>query len=214
MCFKANTGGGATRSWVLFADGYGFYLFTDVSSTGGAYTACGFSDLYSLNPTVDTYRTAVYGNGQSSISSANAFAERLGAMYTPGSTSPWTGTGVLNMFAARAMGGGGTSVQIPPAGDNTISNPTGNYGFRNGSSPFGPTNVQMLNPIKVYETSGQLRGFHRGMFHSTHPASNYANGAIIPGGGDYAGKTFECIGPGWNGTFWIVETSNTVLTNT
>ncbi len=211
QCSKGDTNG-SSRSWVIYADAYGFYMFNALSSTGVNWSACGFGDIYALNPTVDTYRTAVYGNGQSGMNATNQYSERLGAMYLPGGQYPWN-PGIPHHYAARTGAGGGSSTLVTLVGNESLPNTNGPFGYRNGAVPFGPANVQMLSPVKVHETSGQLRGYQRGMYFSNHPGSNYANGFTFPGGGDYVGKTFECIGPGWNGSYWIVETSNTVLTN-
>ena len=102
------------------------------------------------------------------------------------------------------VGGGDSLVALPYGlvtnGYMACPNPTdGNYYF---------------SPIWLIDSAASsLRGKYRGIYQSLHAMSNFVDGQIIQGGGQYAGKTFMVVKQGYNGGYWILETSNTLLTN-
>ncbi len=221
LVFKSDTNG-ASRPWTIFADGYGFLLFTDITAAGGVIAGHGFGDIYSYNLSDDN-RCAVFGNGSGGTNVNGVIFDRL-AMATGSSTNIYAvATGDIDgLYMAGPAGSGGASTRFIPFGDTAAQKNTGGSGYSSyyGTLPLGPANSHMIAPVRLMNTSGLIRGRIRGLYHPLHPGINYSNGGVFNGGGDYAGKTFMTIGPGGSSSvnlagsgFWIVETSNTLLNN-
>ena len=214
VAVKSTTSDATLRSWILFADAYGFQFFVDSDSSGTAWMGCGFGDIFSAKLTTDTYRCMVNGNSFTAVNAANSMSDKIGIPYNAGSTNAYNSAGVTAHYVARTMGGGGGSVQVTPVGDASVVAATAtNVSNRAGVIPFNPNTPQFIFPIRVFEFNGTYRGRMRGVYHTAHPTNNYTNGTTFSGSGDYAGKTFQVVGTAVNGGLWIMETSNTLDNN-
>jgi hypothetical protein len=81
-------------------------------------------------------------------------------------------------------------------------------------TPNGPDNSLFVAPIQCFEVASLfIRGRLRGLFSIPHLTANFSDGQTFQGSNDYAGKTFQIIKVGYNGSMWVVETSATVETN-
>ncbi len=215
------------RPWIMFADQYTFYLFilTGDSTATTYFPAC-FGDIFSLHGTADRYRCFIAGRqGVNSITLANG--EGMDSLMSPWSIAaiayPPSGVAVTNCgrYMPRTWGGGGTSAPITAVGDFSVVTPASpsanNFACAlQGAlpTPNGPDNSYYVAPLRVSEIStGVMRGRFRGLYQVCHPSSQFSDGQVFAGSGDYAGKTFQIIKQGITLGFWAVETSNTVETN-
>ena len=124
-------------------------------------------------------------------------------------------------YIARTFGGTAGSLPITKKGDAAFgptANATAPYSYGIAGilqCPSGGDNSLYFSPIWIVEpNSPSLRGRMRGMYQPLHSAANFADGQIIQGSGDYAGKTFMFIRPGISlGSVFALEISPTVETN-
>lgn len=213
------------RPWILFGDAYTFYLFVQAGDTVGTnlYYTYWFGDLFSLKQTPDNYKCMIRGR----VASQNN-----------ASTYRFDGSDLLvqlkaavrpHFFAARDAGGAGTSAALNIIGDSgkntpqSLSTPAGGSETAcemAGVLPFpNPTDGAVyLSPLFVSEQSnGIIRGRLRGLYHMSHPSTNFIDGQQFSGANEYAGKIFQCVKTGpasfVDATVWIVEISPTVETN-
>lgn len=209
---KSATADAAGRAWICFADSLTFYLFIASGDTAGVYMALWFGDFFSLGGSGDAYRCMLFGNPAENSAGLSA----IGGPYDCLGTLSSTLANIKN-YCPRTFGGGGSSIAIfltgaISLGAGATSTPVANIGVL--QVPNGTDNAYYLPPVFVVDAAAkQLRGRLRGMFHSAHPLATFADGQVISGAGDYAGKTLQVVSRSVNLGLWVLETSNTVETN-
>ena len=198
------------RSWICFADSLTFYLEIASGDAAGVYFPLWFGDFFSMGGAGDDYRCMILGRpGENSAAAASD-----DIIY------PWNVVlaNALGLFVPRAYGGGGSSVQMLKKGSEAmLALPIG----ANGSAaigalqtPNGADGSYYLPPIWLgHPVINQLRGRFRGVYMSGHPLATFADGQVIAGAGDYAGKTLQAVSKTVTLAMWFFETSNTVETN-
>jgi hypothetical protein len=199
------------RAWICFADSLTFYMFVATGDTLGYYHTFWFGDFFSLGGSTDAYRCLIQGNAVENSGAASATNMTADTIST---TSVASANG---FFASRTSGGGGSSVQLykmgalcMQAGGTTL--PVATIGALQAAN--GSDNSYYLPPLWLTQfTVNQLRGRIRGLYHSGHATTTWADGQVVTGGGDFAGKTLQAVKLGINGGMWFVETSNTLETN-
>lgn len=200
---KSNTADAVVRLWSCFADAYTFYFFCEQVSATGQDGGLFFGDIFSI-------RTGGAETGRCII---------IGGDLENSASSRWEATNstvavVAGHYMARGWGGVGGSVAVGKYGNASWS-AAGTSFTGVIPAPNGPDNSVYLTPIVIYDSVKTIRGRLRGVYHVAHPITTYAEGAVISGTGDNAGKVFQ-IGPaGLTGTsaYLAFETSATVETN-
>jgi len=209
---KSNSADGTGRPWVIYADSSTFYLFVLSGEAAGVYNCFWFGDIYALKGSTDTYRCMIFGNGIEN-SGAAATGQSMDQQFTFGATS----ASMVGGYMARGFGGGGTSVQVQKqadfakvnAGATTVTVLHGSV-----QTPNGPDNSFFVAPLQVFEVAALcIRGRLRGLYGVPHAIASFSDGQTFQGSNDFAGKTFQIIKTGYNGSMWCVETSATVETN-
>ena len=194
----------SVRSWVMAADSSSFYFFAATGDTAGMYFGFGFGDIYSFkSSSADTYKCIIMGRSvDNSAAVGNEGFEIL---------QPLT-TVVTGNYIVRTYTNTGTSVQTGKHGDSVKG--SSNY-FYGGINYPNPTDSALyLSPIWVVEPSVPLiRGQLRGLYQPLHPIASFMDGQTFSGSLDYAGKSFMAIKESANLGFYVIETSNTLLTN-
>jgi len=209
---KSNTADSTNgRQWILFADAYTFYFFINTGDgTATYYGTLFFGDMYSFKGSTDAYRCLLIGNGQensfagATVNSADQIATLFqGAANHPGHYMPRSYTGI------------GTSIQWLKQGDfSKTNNSSGGPLLGVVQPPNGPDNGYYMSAVTVAELiSLSIRGRVRGMFHICHPLATFADGQLLLGANDFAGKTFQIVKQGATGGYWGMEVSATVETN-
>ena len=211
---KSATADGTTpRSWVCYADSLTFYLFIQTGDGASYYSFFGFGDFFSLTGSSDQYRCHIQGRALENNATGGA---STGAGDLIGTQSNTTANAV-GSYAPRSWGGGGSCVATSYIGAIGLTAGTTNSYINNvgtNTAPNGPDNAYYIPPIWINELSASaLRGRFRGLYHSAHPLATFADGQVISGAADYAGKTLQAVKRGISGGMWFVETSNTLETN-
>jgi hypothetical protein len=200
------------RQWIVYADSSTFYIFILDGTAAGVYQTFWFGDIYALKGSSDTYRCMICGNGIENSGSA-ATGQSMDQQFTFGATA----AAMIGCYMPRGFGGGGSSVQIQKqadfakvnAGATTVTVLHGSV-----QTPNGPDNSYFVAPLQVFEVSSLcIRGRFRGLYGIPHAIASFGDGQTFQGSNDFAGKTFQVIKTGYNGSLWVVETSNTVETN-
>lgn len=201
---KSASADAVTRAWQLFADAHSAVMFLASGDTAGVYQAFYFGDVFSIKNTADNYRCMLIANNLEN----SATAGQMGLQCI------MTGS-LTGHFIARTYGGGGTSITSGKHGDYAKSaGLTSLDGIV--QAPNGPNNSYFLAPLTVNETVGaSVRGRLRGLYQVCHPKATFADGQVITGAGDYAGKTFQIIRDVRSSVdaHIAVETSATLETN-
>lgn len=223
---KSNAANMTPRPWKIFADGYTVYVFMATYDTLQTYYCGMFGDIFAYSNN-DIFRCQIAGR-----TGDNAGAEYLDAF----SNGNFGGSFVGNYsymcvypghFMARSWQGfnGGSSIKIGKGGDLTKLSDYHNAGVYPMSGiltyPNPGDNSIYLSPVfvnEVQDTAGNqvgpwIRGHWRGWYHVCHAATNFSDGQIFQGSGEYAGRSFQIIKQGSNLGFWAMETSATVDTN-
>ena len=210
------------RPWILFGDDRTFYLFVQAGDTANIYYTYWFGDFYSIKPTNDEYKCLIKGR-MGNQTNASAYRFDAGDITVKPTVTTWP-----HLFAARTLGSGGLGCQLNSCGDmgkntmQTLTNPAGNGEFANEFSgiipyPNPPDNSVIISPIRLFETTGVLRGRMRGMYHLCHNAGYFNDNQEFEGTGEFVGRRFRIVktGPATfaGGTMWVIEISNTVETN-
>ena len=214
------------RRWMMFADAHTFYLYAITGDSTGVWTMCCFGDIYSYKPTPDLYKCYICGRGTSNQSSMISQHEWGDMIQYPTLVSGLGTVSIANQSMARTVGGGGNAVNVVRIGDvgkanpNAASNPNGNsiggmaWLYGNIPAPNPQDNTLYISPVFICETTnGGLRGRMRGFWHLCHPIANFADGQIISGANENAGKTFQILKQGGGGGMFCMEISATVDTN-
>lgn len=194
--------GSVARPWVVIADDRTVYVFTDPNGNG-TYYGFWFGDFYSYVP-VDSFRTGIAGM----ITTANDLFGR--ELVHVGQLSE-------GHYIARAFNGLGESLQVGKHSDFSWYLGSGDTTLR-GTIPY-PDPISggiVLAPLYLHEQAQPtIRGKLRGLWYWCHPTAGIADRAVFSGaaGTEYAGRTFMIIGPSIHGGLYVVETSNTWLTN-
>ena len=205
---KSNTADSSSlRPWIVAADSSSLYLFIQTGDAANTYYGFGFGDIYSFKSgSLDAYKCIIMGrSGTNTAAAAND-----GFDYISNANS--FGTAVGGNFMPRTWAGIGTSLATAKHGDGT----KGNANFSLGSVvyPNASDTALYLSPIWVVEPTGPvIRGFLRGFYQFLHPATSVVDGQLFNGSLDYAGKSFMAIKTTPNSAVYIIETSNTLLTN-
>ena len=220
---KSATIDATPRTWQIFGDAHTFYLFVQSGDAVGVYYSYWFGDLFSIKNGVDTHKCIVKGR-VANQNNASSYRFDAGDLLTKPNSTLWN----THFFAARQMGGKGTSVSLSVIGDigkNTINSLTAPGG---GSEPScemagiipypNPDGVIYMSPLFVTEQlQGAIRGRLRGIYHLCHPIQYFSDGQQFAGTNEYAGKIFQIVktGPAQfvNSTAWAIEISPTVETN-
>lgn len=236
---KSNTADATPRHWFMFADAYTMYLFLISGDAGngsyGLYHTCIFGDIFSLKGQSDSGRCFIYGQNRENNGNwfwyANTYNDLWDVIFYANSSNilGYNSATVAQPghFMARSISGFPGSTNVVKYGDISRTNinvPSwydGNWYYLQchyftGAMPCPNSSDQSLyiSPVLIGETSGMLRGRLRGWYFLQHPSSNFQDGQIIQGTGDYFGKTFRVVrycGP-LNNAFCI-EISPTVETN-
>lgn len=179
---KSKTADGTTRAWQLFADAYSAVMFIASGDTAGVYQSFYFGDIFSDKSTADAYRCMLVANNLEN--SATAGTMGLQSIVT---------SALSAHFMARTYGGGGTSITCGKHGDYAKSaGLTSLDGIV--QAPNGPNNSYYMAPLTVTESVGAIvRGRLRGLYQICHPKATFADGQVITGAGDFAGKSFRII---------------------
>lgn len=193
-----------SRQWIVAADSSSFYLFVSTGDASTPYYGFAFGDIYSYkSASADAYRCIIIGrNAENSSAAANEGMDLLSAL----------NTGVPGSYIARSYTGNGTSITASKHGDGV----KGSTSTFLGNIPYpNPVDTALwISPIWIAgEYLGTLRGQLRGLYQPLHATTNFVDGQEFSGSADYSGKTFRVIKPSVNSGFYIIETSNTLLTN-
>lgn len=202
---KSTATGGATRTWLAFADSYDFKLFIQTGDSGAVYFPFFYGDIFSLKGATDAYRVLLMARSVENNTTQES-GDYLGSI-----TASQTGH-----FMARTYGGGGTSILVGKMGDTAKVTTPGTPIIMVGNiqTPNGPDNAYYLCPVSVNETvAACVRGRIRGLYHILHPLASFADGQQLVGANDYAGKTIQVVKPSLIGGMWGVEISATLETN-
>jgi len=205
---KSATASNVPRSWRVFADSSTMYLFIETGDTAGIMGSTVFGDVYSLNGVGDVWRCILIGKGTENTTPTGNENTFFNSVMSSAATS------AQGRHMARTWSGAGASIIVGCQGDP--SKCSGTDGLV--QAPNGPDNAYWLAPWMVYEQTGKpIRGRLRGCYSMLQPAAGFADGQVITGAGDYAGKTFQlvklvCGAPNANGAI-LIETSATVETN-
>lgn len=212
---KSTAASAVARSWLCFADAYTFYFFALTGDAANTYFGFGFGDLYAYSAN-DTKNCVIYG--RNAENSGTATNDRFGNMFIG-----WSAATEEGQWAARPWGGVGTSTWVYKLGvfgvqTHQVSAYPQYISGAIAAAYNGPDNTLRMSPIYIGE-QGQVRGEMRGIYQVCHPGSSFSNGQVLTGAGDYAGKTFQIVKwvAAYNSateSFFAVETSNTVPTNT
>lgn len=194
-----------TRAWQLFADAHSAIMFIATGDVAGVYQAFYFGDIFSIKSTADNYRCMLVANATENSANAGVLSQQNSV-----------GSVISGHFIARTYGGGGASITAGKQGDvGKSSAATTLDGIV--QAPNGPNNSYFLAEITAYEVTGAVvRGRLRGLYQACHAKATFADGQVITGAGDFAGKTFQVVRDVQSSTgncHLLVETSATLETN-
>ena len=217
---KSVTADTTGRTWMVAADSSSMYLWIQTGDTVGVYYHGAFGDFYSLRGPIDLYRCHIYGRitENTAVAIANDWTDGIASWNS--SEINQIGTAQPGHFLDRTMGGTGASIAYTKKGDVSaiigIVNSAPQYSpiGRSIQTPNSADNSLYLSPLWIVEpTVVLLRGRFRGLYQVCHSISNFSDGQLINGSGDFAGKTLMIIRQGPNAGFWALEVSATVETN-
>lgn len=220
---KSTTADTTPRYWILAADAATMYLWIQTGDSSTNYVNYGFGDCYSLTGPSDLWNCFIYGraadNSGQFINSAD-FSDLIMGNSNGSSAYP---SGLPGHYIARSSFGNGTSIPVGRRGDATVSNTNvGNSGvwFSNAingilQAPMGGDGCYYMSQLFITETvtNPVIRGRLRGLYQMCHQPSIFADGQIISGSNDFAGKTFMVIKQSANTSMWALEISPTLEFN-
>ena len=202
---KSNTSDSSSaRTWIVAADSRSFYAFVLTGDSPNSYYSFGFGDIFSYKSgSKDSYNCIILGRN---LENSNVFAsdglEALTALTTP----------AVGNFMPRSYTGLGTSITVGKHGDGV----KGSTSIFTGNMP-SPNSVDTsfyISPVWVSETAtGAVRGLLRGLYQPLNNISNFTDGQSFSGSADFTGKVFMIIKTSANSGSYILETSDTLLTN-
>ncbi len=198
------------RPWIVAADSMSFYLFIATGDApAGAYYGFAFGDIYSFKSgSIDSHKCIIIGrNAENSSVGANEGMDWINNTLI---------TGSIGHFMARSYTGLGSSITASKHGDSTKGSQTtliGSLAYPNRSDT-----ALYISPLWVAEPGGgifssTIRGQLRGIYQPLHLVSNFTDSQAFSGSLDYNGRTFMAISRSVNGGVYILETSDTLLTN-
>jgi len=216
---KSNAADSSVRSWMVVADSRTVYLFVAAIIASPLFLPFYFGDIYSLAGASDGNRCLIAGRQVENAVTTGLTSDAVGGMTFSGGSAGTciSGTNSRGLWIAGSANGVSTSIG---ARFTSFWHPF-SYGASETYNPWGgpyiapnaADNSIRLGPIRVH-TAGYLdyRGRLRGMWAPAHPASTFAEGQIITGANETAGKTFRAVRL-YDGGVLFIETSNTVETN-
>lgn len=171
-----------------------------------------FGDFFSLVPN-DPYRTII--NSRFAENSSNLTYDTFCTIARN------IGGSVSNdkLWVARSHLGTGTAVQLAKVGGHAFA-VDALVGYLIGSiSQWNPADGgSVLSPLWLYDnaTGGQytIRGRLRGLWHFLHPSYAVADGDTVSGTGTFAGRSFLFLKYSATNGIIVIETSDTLETNT
>lgn len=197
----------SARPWIVAADSSSMYLFVQTGDQASPwiYYSFAFGDIYSFESgSNDAYKCIIIGR---TVENSNA----LGNDTLDQLTQPLSAV-LGGHFIARSYSGVGISTLMSKHGDGA----KGNVGVIYGNLQY-PNCVDLsiyLSPIWIVEPlSSTIRGQLRGLYQLCHPIANFGDNAYFSGSLDGVGKTFLFLKQSANSGIYVIETSNTVLTN-
>lgn len=210
----SNTNDATGRYWTIAADASTFYMWILTGDVASTYYMGSFGDIYSLKNGTDAYKCLITGRAveNTNATSANDWQDCINvSQLTTAQPGHWM---------ARTAGGVGGSIGVLKKGDGSVSgtnlgNTPSQYSI-NGTfqTPNSLDNSLYMCPLWIVEpTAAMIRGKLRGLYQMCHAVTNFSDGQVIQGSGDFAGKTFLIMRQGTNGGIITLETSATVDTN-
>jgi len=208
------------RPWLIVADAATMYMWVQPGDFTNKYNHFGFGDFYSLAGSNDRWRCFIYGkptDNSTNIVNNTDYCDQL-------AMGPWSGnsnsllTAQSGHFIARSAGGTGQSVPFSKKGDYTVA----------GSVSLGGTvgvpitgilpcpaidNSIYMSPLFLVEVAPVIRGKLKGLYHVGHASSNFYDGQLISGSGDFAGRVFMIVKETTYTAFWAIEVSPTLDIN-
>lgn len=227
---KSSTADSVARPWILAGDNVTFYFFSNAGDGNvqqaenlPIYWGLGFGAIYSLMPG-DNYNCVIMARNGDNLATNNI--EGLSYLTQDFSTV------CQGNYIARGYTGLGGPVNFVKFGDSakgyTASFDTNALMGLSGQVPLpNPEDGGfMLSQVwvgdQITAPTKNLRGRLRGFWHWLHDYTTVADGDILVGSGDLAGRTFfviKCAGQVRNDgialgrAVYIIEISNTLETN-
>lgn len=223
------------RYWMIAADATTCYMWiwAEAATDGNRCYHWMFGDIYSLAGAADVWKCSIYGrvvnNNAQGQSAGGAtlrdYTELMPAAANIGSTGNYLTIVQPGHYLARNGFGYGTSLGYAKHGDsqfqvaeslNFAPNPACNQMQGSMQPTNGADNLGYIVPLEVVEartTYVSQRGKLRGLYHPMTSYTNFTNGQIISGSGEFTGKTFMAIRYSYGGSCWLLEISPTVDTN-
>ncbi len=217
---KSSTNDSTYRPWVIAADASTMYMWVLTGDAANSYAHWSFGDIYALKNT-DVYRGYIYAMPtENSAPGANddvADCINGGQQRDVGNNY---GSQLAGHFVARNMNGFGGSNWFSRRGDSGVSSAMKSaacYVSRIDGvlpCPNPADNSIWMNPLWMmdYPTIA-LRGKFRGLYQICHSISNFSDGQVFSGSGDFAGRTFMVVKTSPYSSMWGLEISPTVDTN-
>jgi len=202
---KSTTNDSTTpRAWIVASDSSSFYLFIGAGDIANAYYGFAFGDIYSfVTASNDAYRCIIIGrNAENTGAAANDGFDLLSAL----------NTATVGNFMPRAYTAAAGSITTGKHGDGVKGSTTTYL----GSVPFPNASDYALyiSPVWVVENgTSTIRGQLRGFYQCLHPIANFSDQQVLSGSLDFGGKTFLVLKTTPNSAVYVIETSNTLLTN-
>ena len=205
---KSATTESINRPWILFGDSRSFYLFVqtlDATIGSGSYMAFGFGEFDSYIPNEQYNIFEISRNATGNVPGNEGMDQTsfVGSV----TSGNWIARPYTRVFMTSSI------TSIVNCGKHGDTN-KGVSGYLYGNVNF--TNQTdggiYLSPIYLHETSGNIRGKLRGMWHFLHPIASVNDGDTFSGSptGNLAGKTFMIVKKSANGAVYAMETSNTL----
>lgn len=203
---KSTTFSAVARPWVLAADSRSFYLFVKTGDQN-SYFGFGFGDFYSFkSSSYDLYNCMIIGR---SIENSNAIANEAFDLLST------MAAGTSGFFLDRSYNPSTLSVTASKHGDSTKGSAT----QMNGLLPYpnrADTSIYS-SPIWVVESGAPqiytIRGQLRGLYQPLHYSTSFADGNTYSGSSDYNAHNFYVVMPTPNNGAFLIETSDTLMTN-
>jgi len=214
------------RPWIIAADSSSVYVWIQ-TDTVGQYKHYAFGDVFSFRGEADLWNCIIMGQTTDNTNNNTTVAidymtDVIATPPTAGSGN-WLTVGQSGHYIAANAWGAGTSIGIAKRGDAGLSPLNTFSGFGINSSQIagamGVPNIYdgtlYMAPLEIAEAANPflIRGRIRGLYQVCHPVNNFADGQIISGSGEFAGKMFQIVRTTAIGSFWALEISPTVDTN-
>jgi hypothetical protein len=201
---KSAAASSTARTWLLAADARTLYFFAQTGDVANTYFAFMFGDFYSYVGS-DAYNAVLIG--RAAENSASGTSERLDALSAITAVTAHT-------HVARAHTGLGASTAYGRHGDAAKGSATALNGVL--ALPNGPDSKIYLSPIFLHDPTASpyhVRGHLRGLYHFLHPVATVGDGDTFGGTGEMAGRSFLILKTSGNSGVYVLETSDTLDTN-